>query len=246
MIKSFITEYKRFEGEMSFISRKAIVRGVLLAPSMVLGSSMIGDDTLIGGFVCVGYPRREKILRAVKGVEELDGLSMGSRIGSKCVVRSHTVIYEEVEIEDRVETGHGVLIREQSRIGVNSRIGSFSQLDGRVEIGANVNIQSGVYLPSLTVVEDGVFIGPGVIVTNDPYPVSGKLLGVRIRRGAVIGAGAVLRAGIEIGEGAVVAAGAVVTRDVPPEVVVVGSPARVKMSREEYEAKKRKHEGEKL
>ena len=229
---------------MSFISRRAIVRGILLTPSMVLGSSMIGDDTLIGEFVCIGYPKREKILKTVKGVEDLDELSAGSRIGSKCVVRSHSIIYEEVEIGDYVETGHGVLIREQSRVGVNSRIGSFSQLDGRVEIGANVNIQSGVYLPHLTVVEDEVFIGPGVIVTNDPYPVSRKLLGVRIRRGAVIGAGAVLRAGIEVGERAVVAAGAIVTRDVPPEVVVIGSPARVKMSREEYEVKKRRHEGE--
>lgn len=209
---------------------------------MVLGSSMIGEDTLIGEFVCVGYPKKEKILKTVRGVEDLDEFSAGSRIGSKCIVRSHSIIYEEVEIGDYVETGHGVLIREQSRIGVNSRIGSFSQLDGSVEVGSNVSIQSGVYLPHLTVVEDGAFIGPGVIVTNDPYPASRRLLGVRIRRGAVIGAGAVLRAGIEIGERAVVAAGAIVTRDVPSEVVVMGSPARVKMSREEYEAKKKRHE----
>ncbi len=190
---------------IGFISRKAVVRGKIIGLSAVLGSSIIREETVIDHLVYVGYPKRSKLLRLPKSVEELDEVSAGAKIGSRCVVRSHSVIYEEVEIGDGVETGHGVLIREYSKIGANSRIGSHSQLDGKVEIGSNVNIQSRVYLPHLTIVEDDVFIGPGVTVTNDLYPVSKKLLGVRIRRGAIIGAGAVIMAGVEIGENAVVA-----------------------------------------
>ncbi len=228
---------------MGFISKKAVIRGRILGSATVLGNSIVGEDTLIDDLVCIGYPKRSKILNTMGGIEELDKLSVGARIGAGCLIRSHSIIYEGAEVGDGVETGHGVLIREQSKVGVKSRIGSFSQLDGRVEIGSNVNIQSGVYLPHLTIVEDEVFIGPGVVVTNDPYPVSKRLTGVRIRREAVIGAGAVLKAGIEVGERSVVAAGAVVTRNVPPNVVVMGCPARVMMSREEYESKKKKHEG---
>jgi acetyltransferase-like isoleucine patch superfamily enzyme len=79
-------------------------------------------------------------------------------------------------------------------------------------------------------------------VTNDPYPISRRLLGVRVARGAVIGAGAVLLAGIEIGERAVVGAGAVVTRSIPAGMVAYGCPARIMMARDEYDERRRIHE----
>ncbi|MDW8021285.1 MAG: DapH/DapD/GlmU-related protein [Nitrososphaerota archaeon] len=226
-----------------YISRKARVLGKILGPSTILGESFVGEGTIIDQQVYIGYPRRSKLLSNPGGIEELDALSSGSKIGSRCVIRSQAIIYEEVEIGDGVEMGHGVMIREGSKIGSNTRIGSFTQLDGAVIIGSNVNIQSRVYLPHLTVVEDDAFIGPCAIITNDRYPVSKRLSGVRIGRGAVIGAGAILLAGIRISEGVVVAAGAVVTKDVPANKVVAGIPARIKMDREEYDEKKRTYEG---
>ena len=225
-----------------FISKRARVLGEVLGPSIILGESLIGEGTIVDQQVYVGYPKRSKLLSNPKGLEELDALSSGSRIGSRCVIRSQTIIYEEAEIGDKVEMGHGVMIREGSKIGSNTRIGSFTQLDGMVTIGSNVNIQSRVYLPHLTVIEDDVFIGPCTIITNDRYPVGKRLSGVRIERGAIIGAGAILIAGIRVSEGAVVAAGAIVTQDVPANKVVVGVPARIKMDREEYEEKKRRYE----
>lgn len=225
-----------------FISKKAKILGKVLGPSTILGESFVGKDTIIDQGVYVGYPRRNKLLSNPRGIEELDALSSGSRIGLRCIIRSQTIIYEEAEVGDEVEVGHGVMIREGSKIGSDTRIGSFTQLDGTVTIGSNVNIQSRVYLPHLTVVEENVFIGPCAIVTNDRYPVSKRLSGVKIGKGAVIGAGAILMAGIQISEGAVVAAGAVVTRDVPANKVVAGVPARIKMDREEYEEKKRRYE----
>ncbi len=228
--------------EMGYISKRAIVRGFASGSAVILGCSEIGEETFIDEFVYIGYPRRDKLLRSPRKLSNLDSLSSGTRAGRGCIIRSHTVIYEDVEIGDRVEAGHYVLIREGSRIGSDSKIGSYAKLDGKVEVGSNVSIQSGAYLPHLTTIENGVFIGPGVIVTNDPYPVSRKLLGVRIKEGAIIGAGAVLIAGIEVGERAVIGAGAVVTRSIPAGMVAFGCPARIMMTREEYEEKKRMRE----
>ena len=84
-----------------------------------------------------------------------------------------------------------------------------------------------------------VFIGPSVTTTNDPYPMSDRLAGITIKDNAVIGANATLMAGITIGQNSVVAMGSVVTRDVPDGVVVMGSPATIRHTREEYEKKRK-------
>ena len=227
---------------IGYVSKRAQVHGIIMENAIILGRSIIGEETLIDNWVYVGYPIRRKLKHFPKKIEELDLISDGAKIGRGCIIRSFTVIYEGAELGDRVETGHGVLIRENSKIGSNSRIGSFSQLDGEVHVGENVNIQSMVYLPHLTWIDDDVFIGPNVIVTNDRYPVSRKLSGVKIRRGAIIGAGAVLIAGIEVGENSVIAAGSIVTKDVPANSMVMGAPARVRLSRVEYEKRKKRYE----
>jgi acetyltransferase-like isoleucine patch superfamily enzyme len=88
-----------------------------------------------------------------------------------------------------------------------------------------------VYVTGGTVVEDDVFIGPGVVTTNDDtmgrHAPGEHLVGAVLRRACRVGGGAVLVPGVEVGEEAYVAAGAVVTRDVPPRAVAMGVPARV-------------------
>jgi|YelNatPaOPRAMG01_1025707.scaffolds.fasta_scaffold61212_1 acetyltransferase-like isoleucine patch superfamily enzyme len=221
-----------------FISKRAAVRGHLEGDARIFGPSLIGEGTIIGDGVTLGYPVRKKIL-SLKDVtaEDYDALSEGCKIGKGCIIRSSTIIYEGADLGDNIETGHGVLIREKTVIGERTRIGTYTVIDGNVVIGSNNNIQTGVYIPPGTQIGSDVFMGPYVTVTNDRYPPSPKVSGVVIEDGAAVGSRAVLIAGVRVGKRAVVGAGAVVTKDVPPEAVVVGVPARVIMSRADYDKK---------
>ncbi len=227
---------------MHFVSSKAKLEGLSEGENIVLGASVIGKNSLIGRNVIIGYPARKSLQSVLRSrdfsTEKLDKISKGAKIGGSCILRSGTVVYEDVSIGDHVETGHNVLIREGSFVGDKTRIGSSTQLDGTVRIGQNVSIQSNVYLPHLTVIEDDVFLAPNAVITNDPYPPSQRCVGVVVGKGAVIGANSCIVARVKIGEGAVVSAGAVVTKDVPPHKVVIGVPARVVEAREEFDKKR--------
>jgi len=231
----------------NYISERAIVHPTVRfeGNNVVLGKSEIGEQTYIGLNTIIGYPCKKSFSDrsvAPENISVLDSLSKGARIGAMCFIRSGSVIYEEVSIGRNLVTGHSVLIREGSRIGENCLIGTGSMLDGSVQIGDNVKIQSGVYLPHGTVVGENTFIGPYACVTNDRYPVSKRLRPVVIGSGCIIGANSTIIAGIRVGDNSVVAAGSVVTKDVPPNVVVAGVPARIYVSREEYEKRRMRNE----
>ena len=157
-------------------------------------------------------------------------LSKTPVLGKKFLLRSNTVIYNDVVIGDNFKTGHNVVIREQTKIGDNVLIGTNSVVEGECSIGNDISIQSNVYIPRNSVIEDNVFVGPCACFTNDRYPirVEYKLKGPQIRKGASIGANTTFLSNIEVGEGAIVAAGAVVTRSVPPYYLAIGTPAKIK------------------
>ena len=127
-------------------------------------------------------------------------------------------------------------------IGNNVKIGSLAHVDYDVRVGDNSKIEGLAYIPPLTRIGKNVFIGPGAVITNDPYPMSPKMAGVEIEDGAIIGGRAVIKAGVKVGRNSVVGMGAVVTKDVPPGTVVIGIPARPVYTRKEYDAKKKKWE----
>ena len=226
---------------MNYVSDRAIVKGYVSPFTLILGPSIIDEYSIVDSNVIIGYPERGKIMNLLRqGFESrnlisiLDNLSSGSRVGSKVIIRAGVTIYENTEISSNVEFGHNVLVREFSKISENSRIGSSTVIDGYVSIGRNVNIQSNVYISKGTIIEDEVFIGPGVIIMNDKYPPSSKLRPVTIKKGAVIGAGALIMAGVTIGEYSIIGAGALITRDVEAESVVYGLPARKVYNLREY------------
>lgn len=168
-----------------------------------------------------------------KGSTVEDYVVLGSKedgelsIGKNSIIRSGTVIYSGVRIGDNFKSGHNVLIRENTEIGNNVLVGTNSVLDGDCRIGNNASIQTSVYVTRYTVIEDGVFLGPHCVTTNDKYMEYGReLKGPLIKRNARIGANAIIFPGITIGENAIVGAGAVVNKNVLPEDTVVGNPAR--------------------
>jgi UDP-2-acetamido-3-amino-2,3-dideoxy-glucuronate N-acetyltransferase len=140
-------------------------------------------------------------------------------------------------IGKNVKIWHFTYVGAETRIGDNVMIGSLTHIDYKVTIGENTRIEGSVYIPPLTGIGKNVFIGPGATFTNDPYPMSPKMTGVIVNDGAIIGGGAVIKAGIKVGRNAVIAMGSIVTRDVPADSVVIGSPARVKYSRSDYNKK---------
>lgn len=150
------------------------------------------------------------------------------------------MIAPDVRLEEGVTVFHPELVNLYGcTIGAGSKIGSFVEIRKGVRIGRNVKIQAFAFIPEGVTIEDGVFIGPHVCFTNDPYPRAvnpdGSLMQAEdwvtvptvVRRGASVGANATILCGITIGAGALVGAGAVVTRDVPAHALVAGVPARV-------------------
>jgi acetyltransferase-like isoleucine patch superfamily enzyme len=138
----------------------------------------------------------------------------GATIGAGCILGDQSCVRERVVIADDVVVGRGSLVENDTTIGSGTRI------------------QAEAYITAYSTLEDDVFIAPCVVTTNDNFMGRTErrkalMKGPTIRRGARVGGGAILCPGIEVGEEAFVGAGAVVTKDVPPRKVVVGSPARV-------------------
>ena len=122
-----------------------------------------------------------------------------------------------------------VVVLPGAVIGENCNICSQCFIENDVKIGNYVTLKCGVYLWDGIVIEDNVLIGPNVTFTNDKYPRSNQpfeLLKTVIKKGASVGAGAVVIGGITIGENAMIGAGSVVSKDVPPNELWVGNPAK--------------------
>ena len=146
-------------------------------------------------------------------------------------------ISKSAKIGQNVKIWHFAYVGDHTEIGDNVMIGSLTHVDYKVKIGEYTRIEGSVYIPPLTIIGKNVFIGPGATFTNDPYPMSPKMSGVKVEEGAIIGSRAVIRPGVTVGKESVVAMAAVVTKDVPPRMVVMGHPARVKYTRAEYDKK---------
>ena len=167
----------------------------------------------------------QAIVGAVPG-RKIEDTSL--EIGPHANVRAFTVIYAGSRIGSHLETGHGAVIREENKIGDHLSIWNQSTIDYGCVIGNNVRIHTGVYVAQFTTIEDDVFLAPGVMIANDRHPICREcMVGPTIKRGARIGINSTLLPGVVIGEGALVGAAAVVTKDVPPGMVVAGNPARV-------------------
>lgn len=182
--------------------------------TLVHGGVRLGIGTVIGSHCSVGEP-----------TELAHGRPL--ILGANCLVRSHTVIYAGSTFEDGLETGHHATIREGITAGVNLRIGTLADLQGDTTFGRYVRLHSSVQIHKGSTIGDFVWVFPSAVLTNDPHPPSDvAFAGVVVEEFAVIAAMACIAPGVRVGARSLVAASSMVTRDVPPETVVMGSPAR--------------------
>jgi acetyltransferase-like isoleucine patch superfamily enzyme len=153
-------------------------------------------------------------------------------IGAGTIVSTGAIVFAGSTIGERVILGDQSCVRERVVVGDDVVLGRGSLIENDTTVGARTKIQADAYVTAYSTLEEDVFVAPCVVTTNDNYMGRTEkrlalLKGPTIRRGARVGGGAILCPGVEVGEEAFVGAGAVVTKDVPPRTVVVGSPARV-------------------
>ena len=172
---------------------------------------MNADDGVI-----VGYP----VQRTGSGPLEL---------GEGARLRSGTVLYDGSRIGPGLQTGHGVVIREDNRIGAGVSVWSNTVIDYGCRIGDRVKIHANCYLAQYTVLEDDVFLAPGVTIANDLYPGDDRsaalMAGPYLEAGAQVGVNVTILPYVRIGAGAIIGSGSVVTRDIPAGMVAYGNPA---------------------
>jgi acetyltransferase-like isoleucine patch superfamily enzyme len=154
------------------------------------------------------------------------------------------IIGENVEFGKNVVIWNYVVIGDNTRINDKTVVGSFCDIGKNVTIGKNCNIQAHATISNGCVIGDNVFIAPNSSLLNDRYPKSDLLMPVTVENHAIIGGGVTVLPGVVIRESSIVAGGSVVTRDVPPRMVVKGVPAKVAMTLEEYEARRAKYANE--
>jgi acetyltransferase-like isoleucine patch superfamily enzyme len=212
------------------------------APGLLLGEgaelpedAALGGNVVVHGGTVVGPGARLGDGCVVGKPPSLGARSTASReqpppavLGQSVTVGAGAVVVAGARIGDRCVVADQAHVRERTEIGAESVVGRAASVENDVRIGARVKLQTGAYVTAWSVLEDDVFVAPGVILTNDPTAGRRRgeeLRGALLRRACRIGGGAVLLPGVEVGEEAFVGAGAVVTRDVPARAVALGVPA---------------------
>jgi acetyltransferase-like isoleucine patch superfamily enzyme len=194
--------------------------------AIVLPGTVVGEGCRILDYAVVG---KQPFLspRSTTAAEELPPLVLGAGT----VVSTGAIVFAGTTIGERVIVGDQACVRERCTIGDDVVVGRGSLVENDTAIGTRTKIQADAYVTAYSLLEEDVFIAPCVVTANDNF--MGRTerrhalrRGPTIRRGARIGAAAVLLPGIEIGEEAFVGAAAVVLKDVAPHAVVVGNPAR--------------------
>ena len=157
----------------------------------------------------------------------------------------YQIIEGNVKIGKNTKVWEFVKIFGDVEIGDNCLISSFTEIkgnQGKIKIGNNVKIQEGFYIAGPAEVGSNTFIGVHVVIGNDKYPPSSRMIKTTVGANCVIGNNITVIPGINIGDKSVIGAGSVVTKDVQSGVVVVGNPAKVLNSIEYYERKKMEYE----
>lgn len=187
--------------------------------STIYDNVEIGDNCHVGPFCTLGEP-------VASFYEDEAYENPPLVIGNCSIIRSHSVIYAGSTFGECLQTGNKVTIREESTFGEHCSVGTLCDIQGHVEIGGYCRFHSNVHIGQKSTIKNYVWLFPYVVLTNDPHPPSRCIQGPTVEEYAVIATGAIIMPGVTIGKDSVVGAQALVTKDVSPETVVAGIPAR--------------------
>ena len=182
--------------------------------TVVHDNVILGDNVVVESHCVLGYPTP---------------LSEGTPlvIGDGARIRSHSVFYEGSIFGPGLVTGHRVTVREKFKAGKNLQIGTLCDFQGHAEVGDYVRTHSNVHIGHKTVIGNCVWIFPFTVFTNDPHPPSdGHMKGVVVEDNAAIATMCCLMPGVRVGTRSLVGAHSLVTKDVEPDSVVGGVPAK--------------------
>ena len=246
------TEMKEIKGNRrgtkSFVDPSAIIgndctlgfgavieAGVQIGPGCAVGHHVVihagtrlGAGCHVEAHAVLGRQPRPAVTSTVQPPADLPSLV----IGDGTSIGAGAVVYAGTRIGKQCLLGDHAFVREGCQIGDRVIIGTHVTVEQEVSIGSDSKLQTGAYIAAWTTIEENCFIAPCVVTSNDNFMGRTEARfaqrgGPIIRRGARVGANVTLLPNIEIGAEAFVAAGSVVTRDVPPGKLVMGSPARV-------------------
>ena len=210
----------KFNGINVRISTKATIgKNVQIGDgTTICDNVVIGDHSVIANDCVIGEPTTAYYASDSHKNEP-------TIIGKNALIRSHTIIYEDVRIGDNFQTGHRVTIREKSAIGNNCGIGTNCDLQGYLTVGDHCHFHSDVHICQFISIGDFVFIYPGVVLANDKHPPTTNVKGPSIGKYTQIGIQSSIIGDVSIGENCFIGAATVITKSYANFSFIVGSPA---------------------
>ncbi len=199
----------------------SIGHNVVIHQGTIIGSNVrIDDNTVIGKLP----------MKAAISVLKMESDLPPSDIADGVMIGACATIYRGCKIGKKVLVADLASVRENTTVGKYTIVGRGVTVENHCKVGNYCKLETESYITAYSELEDRVFISPGVVTSNDNYVGRTEerfehFKGVTVKRGGRIGAGSVILPGKVIGEDALVAAGSVVTKDVPPRMIVMGCPA---------------------
>lgn len=213
---------------MKFNNRYELAKNVILGKNVRIGDRTviydnveIGDGSIIANDCVIGEPLNDYYLNK-------NYINPKTVIGKNSLIRSHSIIYASSIFGDFFQTGHRVVIRENTKMGIHCSVGTFSDIQGFVRFGDYCRLHSNVHICQKSTIGNFVFIYPYVVFTNDITPPSDICIGPIVGDYSQITTGSLIMPRVKIGKNCLVAAGSVVTKDVEDFSLVLGVPAQRK------------------
>jgi len=210
----------------------------------IITGSVIEDNCIIGGNCTIGHPTKLEVQKVDFSADSPKVKNFYipksiTEIGKGSVVRSGSIIYKHVVIDENLRTGHNILIREHVNLGKKCVVGTNAILDGYIQVGDNSMIQSHCYIAQSVKLGSYVFISPGCIFLDNKKIILGQgLEGAVVEDFVRIGGGTKILPGVTIGKYALIGAGSIVARNIPSKAIAYGAPVKVKAFQADEDVKK--------